>query len=227
MSDKKPDKIQRSPRGLLKNTTRYGWDPKHLRLAEVGPGVYVVKPQKSPRQQIADYISFWRKRASSEIKAEGMNPADYAAIAKSDQLDRACTAALVLEQLHDIEIYLRQIEREFGDQPDGPVMIAIHAALLLTTSIHQLDIVGHEIEIESTEKRRQHLKASREAKTKKAARKRGKWQAEADKIWRQHEDWGNSAVAAEIAENDPTAKFDTIRRLIKKPKKIVGSAVQQ
>jgi hypothetical protein len=219
MSDQKPHKIQRSKRGLLTNVTKYGWGHEGgLQLEEIGPGQYVARPEKPLRQQIADYISFWREWANSEIERAGKNPADYSAIAESNELDGACVAANVLGRLHNIEIYLKQIERDLADQ-SSLILIAFYEALLLATDVHQLTVVDSEIDIASTHKRRDDLKKQREIRTDKAEKKHGHIQAMADKIWGDHPGWGNSAVANKIVKKYPNLNLDTVRRLIKHPQK--------
>ncbi|MGC2337901.1 MAG: hypothetical protein WA625_19305 [Pseudolabrys sp.] len=219
MSDQKPDKIQQSKRGLLTNVTKYGWGREGgLRLEEIAPGQYAVRPEKPLHQQIADYISFWREWANSEIERAGKNPADYSAMAESNELDGACVAANVLGRLNNIEVYLKQIECDLADQ-SSLILIAIYEALLLVTDVHQLTVVDSEIAIASTQVRRKFLKKSRETRTDRAEKKRRLIQATAEKIWGDHPDWGNSAVANEIVKKDQTLKPDTVRRLIKHPQK--------
>jgi hypothetical protein len=231
---KKPDKIQQSPRGLLTNTTSFGWDHEHgFRIEETGPGRYAIKGPE-PRQKITDYISNWRTFAAGLIEASDKKPADYNAIAKGDVLDRACAAALVLKHLDKVEIYLRAIDRDFADRSE-PMLIALMEALSLATRVHQLAIVDNEIDISTTMARRRFLKERRINKSKQAISQCHIFQKKADEIWRKHPDWGKSQVARVISEHislelkslaqiakepisDLTTNFHTIRRLIKKTK---------
>ena len=219
MSDQKPDKIQQSKRGLLTNVTKYGWGREGgLRLEEIGPGQYAVRPEKPLRQQIADYISFWREWANSEIERAGKNPADYSAIAESNELDGACVAANVLGRLNNIEIYLKQIECDLADQ-SSLILIAIYEALLLVTDVHQLTVVDSEIAIASTQVRRKFLKKSRELELIGQKRNAGLFKRRPKKYGATTRIRGNSAVANEIVKKDQTLKPDTVRRLIKHPQK--------
>jgi len=219
-TEKKPDQIQQSPRGLLTITTRFGWDREHgLWREETGPGRYDIKGPE-PRRLITNYISFWRKFATDLIEASDKKPADYNAIANGDVLDRACAAALVLKQLDLVEIHLRPIDRDFADR-SAPILNVLYAALLLASRVHHLTIADHEIAISTTKRRRRFLKDSRKIKSERAIRQRRIFQANADEIWREHPDWGKSRVARVIAKEPIpglTANVGTIRRLIKKTK---------
>jgi hypothetical protein len=192
---KKPVEIQRSPRGLLTNVSKHGRDQKW-------PGT---------RQQIAESILSWRQFATALIDTPDKKP-------EADVLDRARAAAQVLKQLDRVEIYLRLIERDFGDR-SGPILTTVHAALLLATRVHQLTIVDNEIDIVTTEAFRRRLKDNRTVKTNKAERKHRDWQAMADELWDRHPGWSRSAVAMEITKTDPSAKVGTIRRQITKRQK--------
>jgi hypothetical protein len=219
-TEKKPDKIQQSPRGLLTNTTRFGWDREHgLWLEETGPGRYAIRGPE-PRRVITDYISLWRKFATALIEASDKKPADYYAIANGDVIDRACAAALVLKQLDEVEIHLRAIDRDFADR-SAPILNVLYAALLLASRVHQLTIADHEIAISTTKRRRRFLKDSRKIKSERAIRQCRIFQEKADEIWREHPDWPKTEVARKIAKKSirgVTANVDTIRRLIKKTK---------
>ena len=212
----KPDQIQQSPRGLLTNTTRFGWDREHgLWRDETG----AIRGQE-PRRLIADYISMWRKLASGRIEVSNKNPKDYYEIANGDVLDRACAAALVLKQLDYVEIYLRQIDRDFADR-SAPILNLLYAALLLATRVHHLTIADHEIGIATTIDRRRFLSDSRKIKSGRYKQQRRFFQESADKIWREHPDWSKSRVAEAIAKKPIrglTANVNTIRRQIEKTK---------
>jgi hypothetical protein len=192
---KKPIEIQRSPRGLLTNVSKYSRDQKR-------PGT---------RQQIADCILSWRQFAAALIDA----PVDKKP--EADVLDRARAAAQVLKQLDRVETYLMLIERNFADR-SGPILTTVHAALLLATRVHQLTIVDNEIDIVTTEASRRRLKDNRTVKTNKAKRKYREWQAMADELLDRHPGWSKSVVAKEITKTDPSAKVGTIRRQITKRK---------
>jgi hypothetical protein len=203
---KKPVEIQRSPKGLLTNTS------KRLRHGQKLP---------ETRQLIADSILSWRQFATALIDASPDKKRvdrDATAAPEADVLDYARAAAQVLKQLDRVEIYLKLIERDFADR-SGPILTTVHAALLLATRVHQLTIADNEDGIDAIINRRRLIKENRAFTLKEAERKRRDLQAKADEMWDKRPDWGKSAVANEIIKTDPTAKFDTIRRQITKPQK--------
>jgi hypothetical protein len=194
---KKPVEIQRSPKGLLTNTS------KRLRRGQKWP---------ETRQLIADSILSWRQFATALIDA----PVDKKP--EADVVDRARAAAQVLKQLDRLEIYLRLIERDFADRSE-PILTTVHAALLLATRAHQLTIADNEDGIVSIINRRRVVKENRAFTLEKAERQRETRRANAGEIWDRHPDWSNAAVAREIAKTDPSAKVGTIRRQITKRQK--------
>lgn len=211
---RRPEKKQQSPKGLLTNITKFGWDRQHgLWLEEIEPGKYTIRGPH-PQQQITDYITNLRKFATALIEASGKKPADYIAIANGDVFDRACAAAAVLKQIDHVVIHLRSIERDFAGR-SNPILIAVYEALKLATCIHQLTVVDNEIGIASTIDRRRQLKENRTRRAEQANQQHKHLQKLADEIWRQNPNWTASNVANEIAK-----KFggnpNTMRRLIKK-----------
>jgi hypothetical protein len=101
MSDQKPDKIQQSKRGLLTNVTKYGWAARAGSGSRKWTRQYAVRPENHCVSK--PIAPFWREWANSEIECAGKNPADYSAIAESNELDGACVAANAPGRLNKIK----------------------------------------------------------------------------------------------------------------------------
>jgi hypothetical protein len=128
---------QHSPKGLL------SIEPANPTCVDMAGGEY------ANRQRVSKLIRFWRGFARRLIAACGKDPNRYSSIArKSNELDAACAAAKVLMHLDRLEAYLQAAYRA-GGPATAPATEAVHQALLLLSSVHQMAVIDNETAIDA------------------------------------------------------------------------------